>query len=142
MKSTRIIIVCLFFATTVEAQTYPMLIKAGETKQLTPTTESLFVLQTSQMKAYQDSVNELEFARKKISLLDKEIALQLEKEKILLRDTSIYADLYHRYYNLWDATDHKLEASEIKLARTQHTKWNLGFTGMLIGVIATLLIVK
>ena len=39
-------------------------------------------------------------------------------------------------------TDHKLEATEIKLVKAEHSKWNLGFTGMLIGVIATLLIVK
>ena len=44
-------------------------------------------------------------------------------------------------YKLWHH-QHKLEATEIKLVKAEHSKWNLGFTGMLIGVIATLLIVK
>jgi len=124
------------------AQTFPMLIKAGDTKQVAPATESVFVLLSSQMKSYQDSINELEFARKKIILLERENELQKEKQKIYERDTAIYGNLYRHYYSLWDSTDHQLETTEIKLIKVQHSRWNLGLTGMLIGVIATLLIVK
>ena len=124
------------------AQDYPLLIKPGETKTLTADSQALFVLQKSQMLAYQDSVNELDFARRKIELLNSENLLRSEKEQIYIRDTVIYSNLYHHYYSLWDSTDHKLEATEIKLAKVQHNKWNLGLSGMLIGVIATLLIVK
>ena len=125
-----------------QTQNFPMLIKAGETKQVSPTAESAIVLLGSQLKTYEDSLIELKYSRAKITLLEKENALQIEKQKIYERDTAIYANLYHHYYTLWDSTDHRLEATEIKLIRTQHSRWNLGLTGMLIGVIATLLIHK
>ncbi len=125
-----------------QKQTYPMLIKAGESKLVTPDSESVFVWRISQVKTYQDSINELEFARKKITLLEKENALEKEKELIFARDTTIYSNLYHHYYTLWDSTDHRLESTEIKLIRAQHSRWNIGLAGVLIGVIATLLIHK
>lgn len=142
---TRTTIILTFFILITQfaiAQDFPIVIKPGETKSITSTTEALYVLLKSDMKVMQDTANELAFARKKISLLTTENSLQLEKEQIYLRDTTIYSNLYHHYYSLWDSTDHQLEATEIKLARVQHNKWNLGLTGMLIGVIATILIVK
>ncbi len=134
--------ILIVLAQSITAQNFPLLIKRGETKTLTADSQALFILQKVQMLAYQDSVNELDFARRKIELLNTENLLRSEKEQIYIRDTVIYSNLYHHYYNLWDSTDHKLEATEIKLARVQHNKWNLGLSGMLIGVIATLLIVK
>ena len=144
MKTTFILLV--FCISTViafaQTQSFPMLIKAGETKQVSPTGESVLVVLGSQLKTYEDSLIELKFSRAKIALLEKENALQIEKHKIYERDTAIYGNLYRHYYTLWDSTDHRLEATEIKLIRTKHSRWNLGLTGMLIGVIATLLIHK
>ena len=135
----------LFFcslASFAQAQSFPVLIKAGETKQITPTTEGAIVLLNSDLKTYEDSIIELKFARKKITLLEKENELQVEKQKIYERDTTIYSNMYHHYYTMWDSTDRRLETTEIKLIKAQHSRWNLGLTGLLIGVIATLLIHK
>ncbi len=142
----RSIVILLFFILITQtgiAQDYPILIKKGETRTLAaPDSQSLFVLLKSQMLAYQDSINALDFARRRIELLATENALRSSKEQIYIRDTAIYGSLYHRYYAMWDSTDHQLEKTEIKLAKVQHNKWNFGLSGLLIGVIATLLIVK
>ena len=128
IKITIILIFLNSLVAFAQTQLFPMLIKAGETKSVTAPGEAVFVILDSQARINQDSMIELDFARKKITLLEKENSLQIEKQKIYERDTAIYSNLYHHYYTLWDSTDHRLETTEIKLVKAQHSRWNLGLS--------------
>ena len=138
----------LFVATFSNGQTFPLavhpadsfLLNANKTKICTVGNDTLWIIK-------QNMFNKMLQRGLDNKLLEEELKLYLQKEisyhtiiDAYKRDTIILSDLYHHYLSLWEATDKKLEDSEIKLVKEQRLKWNVGICGVLVGVIACMLI--